>query len=41
MLKFKPQNSLYPLAVIVALAMSVLVTFGSLVEAIGRVESYL
>jgi hypothetical protein len=41
MLKHKPQLSLYPVAVIVALVMSIMVTFGSLVEAIGRAESFL
>ena len=41
MLKHKPQLSLFPVAVIVALAMSLVVTFGSLFEAIGRAESFL
>jgi|GEM_PF-4086098 hypothetical protein len=37
----KPQIPLYPLAVIAALALSVLVTLGSLAEAVSRMESFL
>jgi hypothetical protein len=41
MLHRKPQTSLFPMAVIAALAVSVLITFGSLVEAIAGMESFL
>ena len=41
MLNRKPRISLFPLAVITALALSVLVTLGSLAEAVAGMESFL
>lgn len=41
MLHRKPQVSLFPLAVIAALAVSIIVTLGSLAEAVARMESFL
>jgi hypothetical protein len=41
MLHRKPPTTLFPLAVITALVASVLVAFGSLAEALSRMETFL